>query len=61
MKVSLYYNKLLADGCPTETTSSISLMRTASIEGGIILCLTQRASEPLRVLSNVLPNLLKGF
>ncbi len=42
-----------------ETSNSITLMMTASIEGGIMLCLTQRASDPLKILSHVLPDLLK--
>ena len=36
-------------------------MMTASIEGGMMLCLTQKTSEPLKVISQVLPNLLKEF
>ena len=53
-------NKLVADGFSKETAHSIALMMTASIEGGMMLCLTQKTSEPLKVISQVLPNLLKG-
>lgn len=57
----IYSNKLLADGFSKEVAHSIALMMTASIEGGIMLCLTQKTSEPLKTVSQVLPNLLKGF
>lgn len=33
---------------------------TASIEGGMMLCLTKK-SEPLKIISQGLPNLLKEF
>ena len=52
-------NKLVADGFSKESAHSISLMMTASIEGGMMLCLTQKTSDPLKVISQVLPNLLK--
>ena len=38
---------------------STALMMTASIEGGMILCLTQKATEPLKVISQVLPQILR--
>ncbi|MFP5110336.1 LmrA/YxaF family transcription factor [Neobacillus sp. C211] len=56
----IYTIKLVADGFSKETAHSIALM-TASIEGGIMLCLTQKESSPLKILSHVLPNLLKKF
>jgi TetR/AcrR family transcriptional repressor of lmrAB and yxaGH operons len=55
----IYLNKLVEDGFTKETANSIALMMTASIEGGIMLCLTQKASEPLKTISHVLPSLLK--
>lgn len=55
----IYSNKLVADGFSTEAAHSIALMMTASIEGGMMLCLTQKSSEPLKIISHVLPNLLK--
>lgn len=55
----IYFNKLVADGFSKESAHSISLMMTASIEGGMLLCLTQKTSDPLKVISQVLPNLLK--
>ena len=57
----IYSNKLVADGFSKETANSIALMMTASIEGGMMLCLTKKASEPLKVISQVLPNFLKEF
>ena len=57
----IYSKKLVADGFSKETAHSIALMMTASIEGGIMLCLTQKTSEPLKVISQALPNLIKEF
>lgn len=55
----IYSNKLVEDGFSKEKADSIALMMTASIEGGIMLCLTQKASAPLKVISQILPELLK--
>jgi TetR/AcrR family transcriptional regulator, lmrAB and yxaGH operons repressor len=55
----IYTDKLVADGLSKSTANSIALMMTASIEGGIMLCLTKKSSEPLKTISLVLPNLLK--
>lgn len=49
----------MADGFSIDEASSISLMMTASIEGAMLLCLTQKATEPLQVISQVLPQILK--
>nr|WP_180960409.1 hypothetical protein [Neobacillus cucumis] len=57
----IYSNKLVADGFSKETANSIALMMNASIEGGIMLCLTEKASEPLKIISELLPNLLNKF
>jgi TetR/AcrR family transcriptional regulator, lmrAB and yxaGH operons repressor len=54
----IYLNKLLADGFSKEIAYSIAVMMTASIEGGMLLCLTQKTSEPLKIISQVLPNLI---
>ncbi|MEH7255284.1 TetR/AcrR family transcriptional regulator [Neobacillus niacini] len=54
----IYLNKLLADGFSTETAYSIAVVMTASIEGGMMLCLTQKTSEPLKIISERLPNLM---
>lgn len=58
---AIYSNKLVVDGFSKETANSIALMMTATIEGGIMLCLTQKTSDPLKVISQVLPKLLKEF
>jgi TetR/AcrR family transcriptional repressor of lmrAB and yxaGH operons len=57
----IYCSKLVADGFSNEIANSIALMMTASIEGGIMLCLTKKTSEPLKIISQGLPKLLKGF
>lgn len=57
----IYLNKLVADGFAKEQAYAIAVMLTASIEGAMLLCLTQQATEPLSVISGVLPKLLKGF
>lgn len=54
----IYSNKLVADGFSKETADSFALMMTASIEGGIMLCLTQKTSEPLKMISQLLPNII---
>lgn len=54
----IYLNKLLADGFSKETAYSIAVMMTATIEGGMMLCLTQKTSEPLKIISERLPNLI---
>lgn len=58
----IYSNKLVEDGYSKEAANSIALMLTASIEGGIMLCLTQKSSNPLKIISQVLPTIinLKG-
>lgn len=55
----IYRYKLVADGFSEETAHSFALMMTASIEGGIMLCSAQKSSEPLKIVSQVLPKLLK--
>lgn len=55
----IYAAKLIDDGFSDVKAKSIALMMTASIEGGMMLCLTEKASEPLKTISSVLPNILK--
>ena len=55
----IYYSNLAKDGFSTERAHSLALMMTASIEGAMMLCLTQKSAEPLRVVSQVIPNMLK--
>lgn len=57
----IYFNKLLSDGFEKEKANSIALMMTASIEGGMMLCRTEKATTPLKVISQVIANLLKEF
>ena len=57
----IYMNKLVADGLPEDTAYSVALMMTASIEGGMMLCLTRKTSEPLKIISRALPKLLKDY
>ncbi|PFN99612.1 TetR family transcriptional regulator [Bacillus sp. AFS076308] len=57
----IYSNKLVEDGLSKETADSIALLMTAAFEGGIMLCLTQKSSHPLKVISQLLPNLMKEF
>jgi len=54
----IYCTKLEADGFSKETANSIALMMIASIEGAIMLCLIQKSSQPLKVISRELPKVL---
>ncbi|SDM34737.1 TetR/AcrR family transcriptional regulator [Bacillus sp. OK048] len=56
----IYSNKLLVDGFSEESAKSIAVMMTASLEGAILLCLTQKTSNPLKVMVDVLPTLLSN-
>jgi TetR/AcrR family transcriptional regulator, lmrAB and yxaGH operons repressor len=55
----IYSKKLVADGFTKEAANSIALMMTASIEGAIMLCLTQRDSRPLKMITVELPKLFE--
>ena len=55
----IYYSKLAEDGFSKERAHSLALMMTASVEGAMMLCLTQKSAEPLRVVSQVIPNMLR--
>lgn len=57
----IYTNKLETDGFSKETAHSNALMMTASIEGAILLCMTQKTSGPLKTISQLLTKLLKEF
>jgi len=57
----IYAEKLVADGFTSIAAHSIAVLVTASIEGSMMLSLTQSSSEPLKVVSRALPNLLKEF
>ncbi len=55
----IYSSKLVADGFSREVAESIALAMVATVEGGMMLCLTQKSSHPLTTISQVLPNLLQ--
>jgi TetR/AcrR family transcriptional regulator, lmrAB and yxaGH operons repressor len=57
----IYLDKLVKDGFSKEMADSIALMMIASIEGAMMLCLTQKSSNPLKVISHTLPKILKEF
>ena len=56
----LYYEKLLTEGYSNESASAIALLMTASIEGAMMLCLTQKSTTPLKTIATLLPNILKA-
>ncbi|MEF2097383.1 TetR/AcrR family transcriptional regulator [Bacillus sp. CFBP9009] len=57
----IYFKKLMEDGYSKELASNIALMMTASIEGAMMLCLAETSAKPLKVISQLLPNILKEF
>lgn len=57
----MYCKKLLEDGFSNDSAAAVSLLMTASIEGAIMLSLTQRSTEPLKTIAKLLPNLLKSY
>ncbi|HDR4440082.1 TPA: TetR/AcrR family transcriptional regulator [Bacillus cereus] len=54
-----YYEKLIAEDYSKELASSIALLLTASIEGAMMLCLTQNSTTPLKTVATLLPSILK--
>jgi len=58
MMQTIYASKLEADGFSKEKANSIAVMINATIEGAIMLCLTQKSSDPLKVISRELPKVL---
>jgi len=55
----IYSAKLVTDGLSIESASAIALLMTASIEGAMMLCLTQQSSDPLKTIAKLVPNILK--
>lgn len=55
----IYATKLVADGFTQEKARELAVMINATIEGGIMLCLTAKSSEPLQTIASLLPNLIK--
>ena len=44
-----------------KSATSIALFMTASIEGAMMLCLTQKSADPLKTIASLLPNLLNSL
>jgi TetR/AcrR family transcriptional repressor of lmrAB and yxaGH operons len=60
LKIQMIFSKRLTEnGFLKDTADSIALMLIAAVEGGILLCLTQKSSEPLEIVSRGLSNLFK--
>jgi len=55
----LYHEKLITEGYSSESASAIALLMTASIEGAMMLCLTQQSATPLKTVATLLPGILK--
>ncbi|WP_153062954.1 LmrA/YxaF family transcription factor [Lysinibacillus parviboronicapiens] len=55
----IYCLKLENEGFSQESASAIALLMTASIEGAMMLCLTQKSSQPLKTIGTLLPSILK--
>ncbi|WP_277584983.1 TetR/AcrR family transcriptional regulator [Psychrobacillus antarcticus] len=57
----IYCTKLLEDGFSKEAATAMSLLLTASIEGAMMLCLTQQSTDPLKTIAKLLPNIMEKF
>ncbi|KYG30264.1 TetR/AcrR family transcriptional regulator [Bacillus gaemokensis] len=57
----IYCAKLVTEGFSDETASAIALLMTASIEGAMMLCLTQKSTDPLKTIAKLLPDSLEAF
>ena len=55
---NVYSRKLRESGLPIEKAQSFALIMTATIEGGMLLCLTQKSAEPLKVIMETLPHMI---
>ncbi|CAM3955981.1 TetR/AcrR family transcriptional regulator [Cohnella lubricantis] len=55
----IYAAKLVTDGFSSESASDLALMLTASIEGAMMLCLTQKSTDPLKTIAKRLPHLFE--
>ena len=56
---AIYSQKLMTEGFTDSSAQSIAVSLSALVEGGMMLCLAQKSSEPLRTVSDVLPKLLR--
>lgn len=57
----IFYEKLVTEGFSSESASELALLMTASIEGAMMLCRTQKSTDPLKTVAKLVPNLLKSF
>ncbi|HEK9099829.1 TPA: TetR/AcrR family transcriptional regulator [Bacillus pseudomycoides] len=57
----IYYAKLVTEGFSNETASDIAVLMTASIEGAMMLCLTQKSTDPLKAIAKLLPDSLEAL
>ncbi|CAM3187509.1 TetR/AcrR family transcriptional regulator [Filibacter tadaridae] len=55
----IYVEKLLASGYSEKHAKELGLLINAMLEGGILLCLTTKSREPLRIIAEQIPFLLK--
>jgi TetR/AcrR family transcriptional regulator, lmrAB and yxaGH operons repressor len=55
----LYCEKIITEGYSNESASAIALLMTASIEGAMMLCLTQKSATPLKTIATLFPSILK--
>ncbi|WP_236340013.1 TetR/AcrR family transcriptional regulator [Paenibacillus plantiphilus] len=56
----IYCEKLVTEGFSNESASDIAWLMTASIEGAMMLCLTQKSTDPLKMIARRLPLLLRA-
>ena len=56
---AIYSQKLTADGFTESSAQSLAVSLNAMVEGGMMLCLAQKSSEPLCIVSESLPKLLR--
>ena len=56
---NLYHEKLLTEGYSNESASAIAVLLTASIEGAIMLCITQNSATPLKTIATLVPSILE--
>lgn len=57
----IYRKKLISDGFSIESASSVSLLMLSSIEGAMMLCLTQKSTDPLKTIGELLPKIVKLY
>ncbi|WP_096186936.1 TetR/AcrR family transcriptional regulator [Evansella halocellulosilytica] len=55
----IFAEKLLDNGYEKAVAYEVAMTVNAMIQGALVICLTRKDGEPLRVISNVIPSLLK--